>query len=302
METTSIILIISGASFIAAIAIMVYMLWCSVTMRDSWLYQHFRPRPDGDLPPTEIGITALPVLLVTTSHGQDTAANMLDREASTRWTSGASMKPGMWIQFDLGQVCVTDGVTFSQGTSTKDTPAAWSVSVATTLPNWQTVATGNGNVTATWSATDAQYVKVTCNSQNDYYWWSVHEAYLSYREKIVVPPPVVPPPVVPPTPPTPPVGPPTNTEKEAVEQVKVWANNWGWYYYGTTWFRDGTTGPAYEGWSCYRLVGDALSDDNDLARIQQALRTLPIDKETRGLHLATIVNWTLLYRTKVLNQ
>ncbi len=297
MDTTLIIPIISGASFIGAITIMVYMLWCSVRMRDSWLYQHFHPRLDGGLPPVEIGVKTLPAVMVTTSHGQDTAANMLDREASTRWTSGASMKPEMWVRFNLGQVCMMDGVTFSQGTSTKDTPAAWSVAVATTLPNWQTVATGNGNVTATWPATDAQYVKVTCESQNDYYWWSVHEAYLSYREKVVVPPPVVPP-----TPPTPPVVPPANiTEKEAVEQVKVWANNWGWYYYGTTWFRDGDTGPAYEGWSCYRLVGDALSDDNDLARIQQALRTLPVDKETRGLHLATIVDWTLLYRTKVLN-
>ncbi len=297
MDTMTFIAIVSAASLLLFVAFLVYLVWCGVRMRDSWLYQHFHPRPDGGLPPVEIGLKALPAVMVTTSHGQDTAANMLDREASTRWTSGASMKEGMWVQFDLGRVCVTDGVTFSQGTSTKDTPAAWSVAVATTLPAWQTVATGNGNVIATWPATDAQYVKVTCDSQNDYYWWSVHEAYLAYREKAVVPPPVVPP-----TPPTPPVVPPADiTEKEAVEQVKVWANNWGWYYYGTTWFRDGTTGPAYEGWSCYRLVGDALSDDNDLARIQQSLRTLPIDKETRGLHLATIVDWLLLYRTKVLN-
>ncbi len=231
MDTTLIIPIVSGAAFLGAIAVMVYMIWCSVTMRDSWLYQHFRPRPDGGLPPVvgpplplmvqgvNVGISS--AITATASHSEASSppSNALDGDPKTRWSSGVYMQAGMWFQLDLGAVSVTEGVLLNHMPSRDDYPEQWSVVISTDAQDWQVMETGHGLIDASWPPSEARYIRAILDRPNNGWWWSIHQAVATYHALPVVPPPIVPP-VIPPT--------GSVTETEAIAYVDAWAESFGW--------------------------------------------------------------------------
>ncbi len=227
METTlQIIGLVSGASFVAATVLFIYLLWCSVRMRDSWLYGHFHPRPDGGLPPIEIGIRATSPIVATASHSEASSppSNALDGDPKTRGSRDVYMQNGMWFQLDLGSVNVTEGVLLNHMPSRDDYPETWSIVVSTDGQDWQVMETSGGLIDASWPPTDARYIRAILDKPNNGWWWSVHQAIATYHAVPIVPPIVIPP-VVPPLP-KPPAG--SVTEAEAVAYVDAWGEAFGW--------------------------------------------------------------------------
>ncbi len=216
MDTTLIIPIISGAAFLGAIAVMVYMLWCGVTMRDSWLYQHFHPQAEANIGIRAIAITA------TASHSDPNSppSNALDGNPATRWSSGVYMQVGMWFQLDLGAVHVTEGMLLDHRPSDTDRPEQWSVAISPDGQDWQTIVLGNGIIDALWPPANARYIRTTCDKPNNGWWWSIHEARVTYHAL----PPVIEPP---PTPQPIPIPVPAD-EAAARAQVEKWALQYGW--------------------------------------------------------------------------
>jgi hypothetical protein len=109
---------------------------------------------------------------------------------------------------------------------------------------YREVAKGSGPIVAAWPAERAQVIKIVCNSQEDFYWWSITDLTITAAD-IVEEPPVVPPivppveppvvpPVVPPVEPPPidgedvTVGPAAYNEAQARWWLLYWAAKFNW--------------------------------------------------------------------------
>ena len=107
------------------------------------------------------------------------AANAIDGNESTRWSTGAAQAAGQWFQVNLGSAQAFDEVTIDAGPSNGDYPRAFTVSVSNDGATWTQVASGNGSaqlVTVTFPSQTAQYVRVTqTESGATGNWWSIAE-------------------------------------------------------------------------------------------------------------------------------
>ena len=116
----------------------------------------------------------------------DVAANAVDDDASTRYSTGAAQQPGQYLQVDLGRVQRLRQVVFDTGASTGDFPRGYSVQVSADGTNWRTaVADGAGTGQFTSVALDGspvRYVRMTLTSASGS-WWSVADvrAYTAQR-------------------------------------------------------------------------------------------------------------------------
>ena len=106
----------------------------------------------------------------------DVAANAVDDDASTRYSTGAAQQPGQYLQVDLGRVQRLRQVVFDTGVSTGDFPRGYSVQVSADGTNWRTaVAGGVGTGQFTSVALDGspvRYVRMTLTTASGS-WWSV---------------------------------------------------------------------------------------------------------------------------------
>ena len=119
--------------------------------------------------------------VVSASVGGSSAANAIDGDISTRWTSGVSQTNGMWFQVDTG---LWPAPTFNQivldaGTSTSDYPRGYQVNVSNDGSNWGSpVTTGAGSsavTTINFASQTARYIRVTQTGSVPGLWWSIHE-------------------------------------------------------------------------------------------------------------------------------
>src|SRR5205823_8673709 len=86
----------------------------------------------------------------TASPGADTAADAVDGDASTRYTTGTGQAPGQYLQADFGRAIPARQVVFDTGTSTGDYPRGYTVAASTDGVTWSTVvasAAGTGQLT-----------------------------------------------------------------------------------------------------------------------------------------------------------
>src|SRR6516225_9111774 len=75
----------------------------------------------------------------------DVAANAVDGDASTRYSTGTGQAPGQYLQVDFGHAIAARQVVFDTGASTGDYPRGYTVAVSTDGTNWTTVvADGQG--------------------------------------------------------------------------------------------------------------------------------------------------------------
>jgi hypothetical protein len=115
----------------------------------------------------------------------DVAGNMLDGALGTRWSSGAAMTAGMWVQIDMGTSnSITQVVMDSNGSG--DYARAFSVYVSNTAytggaTTGLTLA-GNGTATASpagasFAAKSGRYIVVVMGTvpAGVTSWWSIHE-------------------------------------------------------------------------------------------------------------------------------
>jgi glucosylceramidase len=73
------------------------------------------------------------------------AANAVDADASTRYSTGTGQAPGQYLQVDFGRALAVRQVVFDTGVSTGDYPRGYSVTTSADGVNWSTpVASGQG--------------------------------------------------------------------------------------------------------------------------------------------------------------
>ena len=106
----------------------------------------------------------------------DVAANAVDGDASTRYSTGTGQAPGQYLQVDFGHAIAARQVVFDTGASTGDYPRGYTVAVSTDGTNWTTVvADGQGTgqlTTADLTGAPVRFVRVTLTASSGN-WWSV---------------------------------------------------------------------------------------------------------------------------------
>ena len=108
----------------------------------------------------------------------DVAANAVDGDAGTRYSTGAGQSVGQYLQVDFGKPVPAREVVFDTGASTGDYPRAYSVEVSRDGVAWTTV-TANGTGTGQFTTVDLsgrpiRYVRMTLTADDpNGDWWSV---------------------------------------------------------------------------------------------------------------------------------
>lgn len=114
----------------------------------------------------------------------DVAANAVDGDASTRYSTGAGQTSGQYLQVDFGRAIPARQVVFDTGASIGDYPRGYTVATSSDGNRWRAVVpptAGTGQLT-TISLTGApiRYVRITLTAAAPN-WWSVADvrAYAS---------------------------------------------------------------------------------------------------------------------------
>ncbi|HKF31484.1 MAG TPA: glycoside hydrolase family 30 beta sandwich domain-containing protein [Jatrophihabitantaceae bacterium] len=112
----------------------------------------------------------------------DVAANAVDGDASTRYSTGAAQTPGQYLQVDFGAALPARHVVFDTGASIGDYPRGYAVTTSPDGTHWTTAAAGSGS--GEFTAVDlrgapVRYIRVTLTAAAGN-WWSVADvrAYL----------------------------------------------------------------------------------------------------------------------------
>jgi glucosylceramidase len=108
----------------------------------------------------------------------DVAANALDGNSSTRWSTGLAQVSGQWFQVDMEAARSFNGIALDAGSSTGDYPRGYQVFVSNDGSNWgSAIASGSGSgqlVTITFSLQSARYIKIVQTGSVGN-WWSIQE-------------------------------------------------------------------------------------------------------------------------------
>jgi len=105
----------------------------------------------------------------------DVAANAVDDDASTRYSTGTGQQPGQYLQVDLGRLEPVRQIVFDTGSGTGDYPRGYHVQVSSDGAAWSTAAdgSGSGQLTAVpLSGAPIRFVRMTL-TQSSSSWWSV---------------------------------------------------------------------------------------------------------------------------------
>ncbi|SDO70941.1 beta-glucosidase [Nakamurella panacisegetis] len=113
-----------------------------------------------------------------TADAGDSASNMLDGQAGTRWTSGTTQAPGQSLVVDMGAAQTIDQISMDSTTSAGDYAHGYEIYLSTDGTTWGSpVATGTGStqlITASFATSSARYVKVIQTGTSSS-WWSIAE-------------------------------------------------------------------------------------------------------------------------------
>jgi len=106
----------------------------------------------------------------------DVAANAVDADASTRYSTGTGQTPGQYLQADFGKSVRAREVVFDTGASTGDYPRGYAIATSADGVNWTTVvAAGQGSgqfASAPLSGARIRYARITITASSGS-WWSV---------------------------------------------------------------------------------------------------------------------------------
>ncbi len=115
-------------------------------------------------------------------------ADAIDGNLSTRFTTGETQRPGLYLELNLGSPQSFDQLVMEVPNTPTDYARAYQVEVSSNGSSWTTVASCTGTGTtevASFPAQTAQYVLVSLTGSASY-WWSVDEIYL-YTNRAVPP-------------------------------------------------------------------------------------------------------------------
>ena len=156
-----------------------------------WSIAEFNVYADGAVPPVDDGGSTNPAYGTPLSRSgwtptasntspwpNDALEKMIDGDATSRYSSGASLTSGMWVQVDMGQAQTFNKVVLDSGTSIGDYAPSADVEVSSDGTNWTKVASivsdGEQIQVASFETQTARYIKVT-NTGNSGKWWSIAE-------------------------------------------------------------------------------------------------------------------------------
>jgi glucosylceramidase len=115
-------------------------------------------------------------MTATASAAPADAANAIDDDATTRWTTATSQQPGQFLSLDLGRARTVRRLVLDTGADVNDFPAGYALSTSADGVNWGApVASGGGLGQLTvidLPAVDSRYLRVTQTSTAAQ-WWTV---------------------------------------------------------------------------------------------------------------------------------
>lgn len=105
------------------------------------------------------------------------AANALDNDRTTRWSTGTPQSVGQSFQVDMGSNQWFNHIVMDSASDTGDYARAFIVEVSQNGTDWTTVANGEGSgpiVSANFPIVEARYIRVTL-TEGAGNWWSIAE-------------------------------------------------------------------------------------------------------------------------------
>lgn len=116
---------------------------------------------------------------LTASHGAGKLRDAVDGNAKSRWDTGGSQVPGMWIQIEFPELSRINRILLDSKGSSRDYPRGYEIRVSTDGKTWSDVlATGAGQDPVTdigFPNADAKFVKITQTGAVNGLFWSIHE-------------------------------------------------------------------------------------------------------------------------------
>ncbi|MFC7363359.1 glycoside hydrolase family 30 beta sandwich domain-containing protein [Nocardioides astragali] len=107
----------------------------------------------------------------------DVAANAVDDDATTRFSTGTGQTPGQYLQVDFGRPLRARQVVFDTGIGLGDHPRRYTVATSQDATTWTTVvpsAAGHGQFTTVdLPGAPIRYVRITLTEAAPDSWWSV---------------------------------------------------------------------------------------------------------------------------------
>ncbi len=118
---------------------------------------------------------------VTASHKSKDGGNAIDGDLGSRYTTGESMKEGMWIQLELPQSEKIVGVVLDAAKSKGDYPRGCTIEFSTDGQNWTKPLKQrdgkNAKLVVEFPEKEAKFVKITQTGKHSLY-WSIHDLNL----------------------------------------------------------------------------------------------------------------------------
>lgn len=122
---------------------------------------------------------------LTASDNAQELKGCVDGDPKSRYTTGASMKAGMWVQVEFPKNSQISGVTLDARGSDGDYPRNYEVEVSVDGKKWsKPVAQGKGKDPLTkikFKPTEAKFVRITQTGKHSLF-WSIHELSINGKE------------------------------------------------------------------------------------------------------------------------
>lgn len=114
------------------------------------------------------------------SHNTQDVRKAIDNEPSSRYSTNAPMRPGMWFQIELPKAASICGIRLDTTGSDNDYPRGYRVEFSNDGKTWKTSSTGKAKSAITHikvPPTNARFIRITQTAKNRLY-WSIHELTL----------------------------------------------------------------------------------------------------------------------------
>jgi mono/diheme cytochrome c family protein len=116
---------------------------------------------------------------LSASHGSEKLGGCVDGDDKSRYDTGASQVPGMWVQVELPSVSKVNRIQLDSRNSTRDYPRGYQVESSVDGKKWSkpfAVGVGKHPVTdISFPTTEAKFLKITQTSKISGLYWSIHE-------------------------------------------------------------------------------------------------------------------------------
>jgi mono/diheme cytochrome c family protein len=118
---------------------------------------------------------------LSSSHNQETLAQMIDGKQDTRWDSKTPQVPDIWIRIDLPTPTEICGIELQSTGSPSDSPQLYEVQASSDGTTWTTLSKGKGTpeiTSITFQNTTIKHLRIQQQGSKPNKFWSIHELQL----------------------------------------------------------------------------------------------------------------------------